>query len=486
MENKKEIKMEKWAVAVMLVLGVLFYFVPGKWISLESDSVAYLYARGREGVLPGYPVFLSFFQTLLGEENFLSGVVVAQSVLAIMCTFVFVKVLQGQFWLRGWECILLYIATMLPFSIYLPESGITHQIMTEGITYAIFYLYFIMILKSVWTLKLRWYGGSLFVAFVLGMIRSQMLFLQATCFLLLLWMVWEKGEKGFWRRTAKLSVAVIVGILVAVASYKLIYTIVIYDNQRVIEEVKEEEQEEKEAQEIEDMGGTPENVYIVRMEQGETPSQFNSLIISRGFFEADREDVSLFKDEMMQDIFLKTYELADESGHLYQYAKSGLYMWEDLVYDGMTRFVGQAIASYDEENPGVRTRDSASITRELGVRVLLKHFDRYLYHVIRLMLPSFIASVFFQIKPIYLLCHFVAMFIYFFAIISSMWLEKRDGDKKVIEYTLTVVLFLIVMVTILNLVFIGLQRYVVYGMGIFYCAMYLQLKEIYRLYKNRV
>lgn len=474
MERDREAKIEKWAIAVMLVLGGLFYFVPGKWISLESDSVAYLYARGREGVLPGYPVFLSFLQQLLGEEIFLSGVVIAQSLLAIICTFIFVMVLQKQFGLKGWECILLYLATMLPFSIYLPESGITHQILTEGITYAIFYLYFIMVLKAVWTLKFRWYGGSLILAFLLGLIRSQMLFLQAVCLLLLLWIIWRKDSKGFWRKTAMLGTAVIAGSFIAFVSYKFIYAIAIYDNQKIMEAPQEKNQEK-----VESAGGTMENVYVMRMDQDELPSQFTSLIISRGFFEADREDVDLFEGDMMQDIFLKAYDLADAEGRLYHHVEPGLYMWEKLVYDRMGNFVSEAILSYDMENPGIRDRGYASITQELGLRILFKHIDRYLYHVIRLMIPSFIASVFFQIRPIYLLCHFITLFIYLFAVGGAVWLQKVGGDKKVSDFMLTTVAVLVIMIVILNCVFIGLQRYVVYGMGIFYCALYLQLKEIY-------
>ena len=48
---------------------------------------------------------------------------------------------------------------------------------------------------------------------------------------------------------------------------------------------------------------------------------------------------------------------------------------------------------------------------------------------------------------------------------------------------MSIVITIIVMVVIINLVFIGLQRYVVYGMGIFYCSMYLLLKEIYQTIK---
>lgn len=485
MESSKEVKIEKWAVAVMLILGILFYFVPGKWISMESDSTAYLYERGRQGVLPGYPAFLDFFRGIMGEECFLNGVVVAQCILAITCTFIFVLVLQKQFQLKGWECILLYVACMLPFSIYLPEVGVTHQILTEGITYAIFYLYFITVLKTVWTLNPCWYGGSIVMAFLLGMIRTQMLFLQVIGCLLLLWLVYRKYQFTLWKREFLLGISFVIGILIAFGSYKLIYAVVAYDNNRIIEEEQVNENSMVSGFTIvKTQDDDKETLYISRVTEEKVPAQFDSVIISRGFFEADPEDVALFEDDMMRQIFLRTYELADESGHLYQHLKPGLYMWQDLVYDQMSAFADKAVTEFDEANPGVRTRSYASIVRELGLRVMFKHFDRYLYHVFRLMIPSFIASVFFQIKPIYLVCHFITLFIYLSAIVGANWSRKHQGNRYTFEFVMSIVITITVMVVIINLVFIGLQRYVVYGMGIFYCSMYLLLKEIYQTIKH--
>ena len=484
MEKRKEIRLNAWSILLMISMGVIFYFFLGTWVSIEKDSVAYLYERGREGVLPGYPVFLEFFRSLLGEKNFLNGVVVAQGILAIACTFSFVIVLQKQFYLRNCECILLYLFTMLPFSIYLPEVGITHQIMTEGITYAIFYLYYIMLLKAIWTCKYRWYAGSLVVAFVLALVRSQMLFLQAICLLILLWIVYRRYSCKILKKVLVSCIALVIGMAMAFLSYKMVYKVVAYDNQKVFAKAQEEIQNSQ----IELNGSVEEHAQeaLEEIESGQTQlvqrevtSQFDSLIVSRGFFEADREDVELFEDEMMRQIFLRSYELLDEDKHLYNYAEPGLYMWQDLVYDYLGLDVHQAIMEYDAANPGVRMRSEASIFRELGLRVLFKHFGRYLYHAIRLMLPSFIASVFFQIRPIYLLCHFIALFIYLFAIIGSFWVKKNDGERRVIEYSLSIVLTMVIMVVVINLVFMGLQRYVVYGMGIFYCAMYLLVKEMY-------
>jgi len=429
--SEKDRRRDIITYAIMLAFGLIFYFVPGTWIGMEEDSLSYLALERREGVLPGYIAFLSFFKVLFSEEYFLHGVVIAQSFLAIGCTFLFVWVLKKRFNLKGWECILFYLFSMLPFSIYLPEVGITHQILTEGITYAIFYLFIITVLEAVWTLKYKWYLGSMAVAVLLGLIRSQMLFLQVVCLLVLLWITFKRFGGKLVLKLVAVFFILAVGIVLA-------------------------------------MG--------IKIKAA--ASQFASVIIARGFYEADEEDVELYDDVMMQEIFRKTYKLADENEALHQYAEPGLYMWEDLVHDDIKFYASQALKDYYAEHPDAEIRNAGDIFFELGFKELMEHFDRYLYHSMRLMMPSFIATVFFQIKPIYFLCHIITFFIYFFAIAGTVTTAKLGGGRKVIELMIVVLSVLVVMVVTVNMLFIGLQRYVVYGMGIFYCALYLLCREM--------
>ncbi len=470
MKREKEQIKNIQAYSIIIVIGLIFYLIPGKWISIEKDTATYLsFPNGREGVLPGYPAFLFFFKMVFGEQYFLHYVVVAQSLLAVLCTFFFILILKKQFELKRIECILLYILCMLPFSIYLPDVGITHQIMTEGITYAVFYLFFIMVIKAVWTLEYKWYLGSLVMAFILGLVRSQMLFLQVVCLVLLVWIVVRKNRNKGMHKIVVGTLAFLFGLVLAFASYKAIYAVVAFDISTQSDKAKVTEVK------------VPEN----KGKRSET-AQFDSVIIARGFYEADENDVNLFDDEMMQKIFKRTYQLADEGRHLHIYASSDLYMWRKLVYDGMKGYAFKAIKEYDMEYPGERMRSPNSIVRELGLRVLLKHFDRYIYHTIRLMMPSFIATVFFQIEPIYLLCHFVALFLYISAIVASIFVYKRNGNRRAVELVATIICIMVIMVVLVNIMYMGLQRYVVYGMGIFYCAMYMLLREIIFCLKRRV
>ena len=426
-------KLDKYAVCIMICLGAFFYFLPGQWISIEDDSMSYL-ERGGEGVLPGYPMFINLFRTVLGERHFLDGVVVAQSILAIVCTFLFVITLHKKFKLQGWECILMYIACMLPFSIYLPESGITHQIMTEGLTYALFYIYFLFLLNFVLDRKYWWGIGLVLMSLILMFIRRQLMILLLTTFAAFMYVMIRRIKV---KKMAILVVSLCLGLAIAVGV-----------------------------------------CFIAALRtQVIDVQQFTSILMIRGFYEVDYEDKELFDAPEMQEIFERVYKAVDEKQYRYVYARQDLYMWKDLLCDriGLTAYM--EIWPYITEHPELDLNDR-KIIQDLGGKVLFKHFDRYLYHTLRLMIPGFIAAVFFQIEPIYLLCHFIALFLYLYAIVGSVICLKQKRNRYVPEFMLTTVCFIFIMIVAVNLMFSGLQRYVVYAMGIFYCAAYLLFKEL--------
>lgn len=476
MKKLRERRFNKSVFITLFLLGIFFYFLPGEWIKLEKDSTAYLMGVWRQDVMPVYPFFLNVLKNIFGETLFLNYVVILQSLLAVISTMVFVVVLQKQFRLTGYECILLYLLSMLPFSIYLPECGITHQIMTEGITYALFYLYFTTLLKGIWNLKFHWYLASVFGAILLCLIRSQMIILQVIEILLLGYIVYKRGLGNKVKKIIYTMLALAAGVFIALLSYKFVYSVVGWSMQLQSERAALDENKVEAENEIAEEGGVAENESEPEIVL-EATTQIDSLILCRGFFEADPEDEELFEDQMMKEIFRGIYRRLDEGQHLYKYAEPGLYMWEKLVYDKVGIEAYLTIMEYDEQNPGIRSKSAGEIWRELGTKILLKHFDRYIYHTMRLMISSFIAAVFFQIRPIYLLCHFIALFIYLFALFQMIYSARKKVDKRKIEFMAAIFIFIIVLAVVINIVFKGIQRYMVYGMGIFYCALYLLVKD---------
>ena len=219
-----------------------------------------------------------------------------------------------------------------------------------------------------------------------------------------------------------------------------------------------------------------------------TTSQYVSLIFSRGMYEADSEDAYLFEDEIVRGLYVALYEAVDEEKQRYVYAQNGLWMWKDIV--GGVGQVGKTCLRvpslyYAENYPEIVLSDQYSEIRNahltlIGITLLKAHFGRFLYHTFMMLPQAFICTVFFQVGPIYLLCHLVTLFLYLSAL-ALMIREfiDRKADQKCAEFMALILGSNVVMVIVISLVFFGQQRYLVYNFGAFYISYYLLLRELW-------
>ena len=424
---------------LLILSGIIFYALLGdEWVAIGKDSEFYMNPVGREGVMPVYPAFLRLMRTILGERHYLDGVVIVQSVLAIFCTMAFVLMLKKRFGLKLWEEFLLYLACMLPYTYNLPDSGITHQIMTEGLAYSLFYIYFLALLQFVLDKQYKWGIALVIMSVFLLLVRSQLVILLITTFAAFIYVVIRKIPD---RRKAVRLTGGCIGLAIV---------------------------------------GSGLFIAGLRTQVIDIP-QLTTVLMIRGFYEADYEDKELFDTPEMQEIFERVYHAVDEEQYRYVYARQDLYMWRDLLCDRLPFVAHEEIQQYLSEYPELNMNERR-IMQELGSTVLFKHFGRYLYHNVRMMMPGFIAAIFWQIEPIYLLCHFIALFFYLYALIGSILCLKRKRNCRAAEFMLTVAGFIFILIVTVNLVFFGMQRYVIYAMGIFYCAAYLLFRELVMLY----
>lgn len=469
----------------LCMLGMVFYLFSGwEWIYLIDDSYTYMNPKARfYGAMPVYPLFLFAVRFIFGESLYLSAVVVIQSVIAVICTLLFTLYLQKIFRLHFAEMILFYAFTMMPFAIDLPETCVSHMILTEGLAYPFFYIYFIFVLQYIFYKKPRWLFLTVAMAFLMGLIRSQLIFLLIFTTLIFVCVEFAKKEYSTKiMRWIKAGINLIIGVIgscvlvfciyqfcAGYANY-LVPAINRWDNRQ---NVADDEGGQEETAKVEN---TEKSAETEKIEYKETMSQLTSLITIRGFYEADEEDAALFDTVEMQEIFREVYAAVDEMQYRYEYARPGLYMWRDLVKDKIGAVAYDAITTYLSDHPDVNI-DRKAVLRELGMKVLLRHFDRYLYHSIRLAIPGFISSIFFQIEKIYWLCHLITLFLFGIEIFGILYCLKNNGERKTVLFASATVGFIFLMVIIIDLVFIGTQRYLVYAMGIFYCSLYLLLKE---------
>ena len=490
-------------IFLMFVVGFIFYFFMGKeWISMQDDSIAYINAVYHEGVMPIYPIFLFLIRLMCGESIYLDVVVCIQSLLALVCTMVFVLYLQKQFELNVWESLLLYVLCMLPFSIYLPEVGITHQILTEGIAYALFYLYFLFLLKYIFSKSNIYLLSMVLMAGFLQLTRSQLIFLHIVNIVALVYVQIKKDNNhSFLQKANKVILSFLAGccvmLLMVVGVYKVygyyltkqvpvMYQIIngnLAEGSDVIGTTVEETDVTGTTIEETDSSEKKQEIQETQVQEQRTMSQMTTLLMIRGFYEADPEDIELFHTPEEKEIFVRVFEAIDKEEYRYVYARQDLYIWKDLIKDKIAYLAYQEINQYLAENPEIQL-DPIDMIIKLGMRTLIRHFDRFLYHTARLMISSFIASVFFQIQRVYLLCHFITLGLFLAAILGIVLVKRKDKESQETVFVEVTVGYIVIMVVVTNIVYIGLQRYVVYAMGIFYCSLYLLVKSIWKMWKS--
>lgn len=487
---------------VLLALAV-FLLVGSREPVLFDDSGTYMKVRNAEGVMPIYPLFLLLNQWMFGLESYLKAVVIEQAVLAAVCVILFVKVIRDEFGLKYWESYLIFFLALMPFTTELPQSMATQQILTEGIAYALFYLFMIVLLKAVWTKWYTWIAGAFGMAVILSMVRSQLQILFGVCGIIFLYiMCMRKNRNGRLRFTVRMLLGTagciiisFTGIFIthkASAGYQGIlrnsdsfYMFVTkiqspedYEwyitNGVTVADTKEKNRKRNEEAEL--------------VDKSFSTSQYVSLIFSRGMYEADQEDVELFEDEVVRGLYTALYQATEAKEQRYAYARTGLWMWQDIV--GGIGKVGKTCLLvpseyYAENYPEIIASDHFSDTRNahlqrIGITLIRAHFGRFLYHTLMLLPQAFICTVFFQIRPIYLLCHLVTLFLYLSALALVIWgYADRKADHRRAEFMALVLGSNVVMVIVISLVFFGQQRYLVYNFGIFYAAYYLFLRELW-------
>lgn len=492
-------------ISLFVVSLLIFLFVGSREPVLYDDSGSYVSMKRWEGVMPLYPLFLFLNQIVFGMDSYLKIVIIEQAAVAAVCTLLIVREIKERFVLQYREGYFIFFLALLPYTTELPAAMITQTILTEALAYALFYLLLILYLRAVWRNSFSYLAGSFAMVFLLSMLRSQLQILYIVCGVLFLYLLWKRYDK----KLGKPGCAVL-GLIgcaaVSVAGVWLTaallhqYNILINENMTLsvfIMKIQEpdyyqeflisETGENRKQEEIE------EAVRDVRSEMESmggdlTLSQYTSLIMSRGMYEADEGDAQLYQDEMIRGLFQTIYQAADGKGQRYAYEERGLWMWKDIV--GGIGSVGWTCVTagndyFREKYPELYMADYFNeiwnqSLQIIGFGLIRKHFGRFLYHMLMLLPQAFICTVFFQIKPIYLLCHLVTLFLYLSALALMIWgYADRKASNQCAEFMALILGSNVVMIVIISLVFFGQQRYLVYNFGAFYMAYYVLLRELW-------
>ncbi|MCM1266545.1 MAG: hypothetical protein NC302_01460 [Bacteroidales bacterium] len=501
-------------LGLFAALLIVFLAVGHDGPVLFDDSASYLMIRKAEGVMPLYPLYILLNQIVFGDVYYLWAVIAEQAVLAAFSVFTLEETVRKRFGLHPAEGVLISIFALYPYTIEMPAAAMTQAILTEGVAYSLFYLFWALLLKAVWEKSYAWLGGAVGMSLLLAMIRSQLQILFGVCGIIFLYLICMRGkEKGRGNKVLRVVVGIAGAVVVSLAGIALVskaagaYQAVMQNNNAFYLYSLQVQQPEKyqsvmaeKAQKaVAEQTGTAEEANLSEEEKEAalrrkgyrfTTSQYQTLIFSRGMYEADYEDAELFSDPMLKGLYLALYEAADAEKQRYAYAEKGLWMWKDIV--GGIGKVGEtcmwipskyyakhALEIVQEENySAIR----AGHMRTIGLTLIGAHFGRFLYHTLMLLPQAFISTVFFQYAPLYLLCHLITAFLYLSATALMIWGFREERIKNDSAEMMALVLGTnFVMVIVISLVFFGQQRYLVYAFGPFYIAYYVLLRQLWRV-----
>lgn len=435
---------------LLVLIGFLFFFVIGRehGYVLQRDSEAYLEDGISVGVMPIYPLFLRGLKFLFGDPFFLYAAMIIQGIFAILCSSLLASFLAERFQLKKGQFLIVYVLSFLPYAYSLPQNVVSHEIMTESISFSVFYIYFILLADGILERNSKKLHISCFALLILLGLRKQFLFLLAVSLIVYIWYFLKVGIISKRLLTLiSLSVVVLTAILILAAnlSPKLLD---VFDKSQIID-----------------------------------------ALIGKTIYVSDETDVELFETEDLKGAFQTLYEYADQDKKLHKYTdeyegEKWIHITEGMNYT--TANCWRNLYHYSlEEN--IEYEYVEEMQTDVMFILFMHHWLDLLVVFVELAMQSLISAIFIKKAEWYAICQTITCMIYFGAFVLRWICKKKFAqERKIYEIFDLTMIILLSNVFILNLFFMGLQRYVVYTFGLFYIALFIMFikiwenKEIFR------
>lgn len=425
-------------IACLIIMGLVFFFCIGqKGYIIERDSDIFIradrFVMGYGYVI--YPLFIQLIRTMIGPEYYLDAIFIIQGLISLVASLLLTLQLKKRYRLNYSVSVLLFLCSLGPYTYTLPEYVSSHCIMTEGLAFPMFYIWIILAILIYTDKKNKLFIPLILQSVVLILTRPQLLFLLIVVILLAI----ERMVDYFAQN--KLKKFKIISIIIAITAF---FSILSFPQ-------------------------------IVRHN---ILPQLTDAVTGRVFCIADREDNELFEGTD-RDLFEKLITEIDAMGTSEEYFRDDIRRWEDIAHaiNENTKYIGDAIVKYMIDDP----RSSYEIKSELAYRLLVNHWDKYIYLTLPLLIQSLVVSVFYHPESAYVLGYIISFLIYVFGCCLAFVLIKKKACK--IEYIIPFIISMLVLVTnavVTNVVFMGLQRYVVYSFGCYYFSMIIMLVGVIR------
>lgn len=174
-----------------------FFFLGESGFAYTNDSLGYL-----EIGFDRFPVYTMLFQLFLktaGPELYQLYVVYFQGLLAVISVMALLLFLSHRFHPAKWEVLLIYAALLLPYGIDTlwnePRYVYTHYIVTEGVTYSLYYLFVVCLLHFLLNRRQSGLLWSLFLITLMCCTRTQLMICYPITAIGILYVYWNNLRK---------------------------------------------------------------------------------------------------------------------------------------------------------------------------------------------------------------------------------------------------------------------------------------------------
>ena len=130
-------------------------------------------------------------------------------------------------------------------------------------------------------------------------------------------------------------------------------------------------------------------------------------------------------------------------------------------------------------------KELSDVKGQLAYNMMLEHWDDYLAMTSVLMLQSLVVAIFVHPESAYLLGFVIAVVLYVFAFFFAV-IGKRvyHVEQKYLVPLMLTLFVIFCLCGITNILFMGIQRYVVYPFGFFYISLFLLLAGVKKQKQN--
>lgn len=450
--NNLRVDIQK-VILPIITIGLMAFFFVTDGVVWGGDTQGYLNMDiGREA---GYSLFLRFFLLIFGETGFVQAAVIFQLILWGVSMLVLTGTVAKLWDLQAGPTMIVWAIQVFFLLLLKYASGLgavyANTLLTEGITYPVYFLYFKTVLQLNREYSHKRMLELLVYCSILTFIRTQL----AVTFMAVIffWLIKMLAGRFPVKRWLGLLFGCLAGAALVAGGQKL-YTYVLYG-----------------------------------MPQGTVGS--GSFFMTSGLYNAVEEDEDLYETAEDKRLFLDLYELSLQKKANYRFMDTGIFLplsehysqnFDKIKFEVVSPYFYKYFSEMHNLDEVQIQIEMDKLNRRLGLPLFLNHLrekaEQFFQECLRGYMRTAAKGSFVFLFPV-----FIIYLVYLCFLVCNFRLKERRAEDAGWS-----ALFVMVVSTgniMLTAFMIFCEpRYVLYNMAPFYITGYLLVLEIYRKRKE--